>query len=94
MSFDTSIPDVSHPAPQVGSWIRSLPDGAVSVAAEGNSLVLRASHGLQQQYESLLERRKEGTLTSDEQREFDAICELDEALSWLNRLARAPKQPD
>jgi hypothetical protein len=40
----------------------------------------------------LLERRKAGTLTPDEGGEYEAICQLDHALSWLNRLARAPRQ--
>lgn len=92
MSFDTSTSDVTDHAPRVGPWIGYLPDGAVSVAAEGSSLVLRASDKLQQQYELLLAQRKSGTLTPDERRHYDAICELDEALSWLNRLTRIPKQ--
>ena len=92
MSFDTSSTDVSSQAPEAGTWVGYLPDGSVSVAAEGDSLVLRASDKLQQQFESLLERRKSGTLTADERRQYDAICELDDALSWLNRLARRPGQ--
>ena len=32
--------------------------------------------------------RKAGMLSPEEQREYAAICDLDTALSWLNRLAR------
>jgi hypothetical protein len=69
-------------------WVQCLPDGAVSVAIEGSALVLRASNKLQERFETLLDKRKAGTLSSEEKREYEAICDLDTALSWLNRLAR------
>lgn len=69
-------------------WVRFVPDGAVSVAKVEGSLVLRASEKLQQRFEDLLSRRKLGTLSPDECEQYEAICELDEALSWLNRLTR------
>lgn len=69
-------------------WIPLLPDGAVSVENVAGGLVLRASQKLQQRFEKLLERRKAGTLTPDETQQYEAMCELDDALSWLNRLAR------
>lgn len=94
MSIDSSTSHVAEETPRVGPWVGCLPDGAVSVAAEDNSLVLRASEMLQQEFESLLARHKSGTLTADERRQYEAICELDEALTWLNRLARSPKQQD
>jgi hypothetical protein len=58
------------------------------VEAQGDHLVLRASGRLQQRFEELLEGRKAGGLTAMENREYEAICQLDDALSWLNRLAR------
>jgi hypothetical protein len=60
----------------------------VSVDIEGATLVLRASHTLQDRFETLLAKRKAGTLSPEEAREYEAICHLDTALSWLNRLAR------
>lgn len=54
----------------------------------GNSVILRASSALQSRFETLLERKKSATLSPEEAREYEAICHLDEALSWLNRLAR------
>ena len=69
-------------------WLQWIPDGALSVEAQGNSLVLRASQALQDRFEDLLERRKSGTLMADETHEYEAICRLDDSLSWLNRLAR------
>lgn len=65
-----------------------LPDGPISIEVEGNQWVLRASHRLQARFEHLLERRKTGDLDAVEAREYEAICELDTALTWLNRLAR------
>ena len=42
-------------------------------------------------YETLLARRKAGTLSPKETREYEAICALDTTLSWLNRLARGAR---
>lgn len=75
-------------APDAQAWVRSLPDGAVSVDIEDTTLVLHASQHLQERFEMLLDKRKAGTLSPEEQREYAAICDLDTALSWLNRLAR------
>lgn len=73
---------------QSTGWTRRLPDGAVSVSEVGDNLTLRASEALQAKFEELLERKKIGTLNPDELEEYEALCALDEALSWLNRLAR------
>jgi hypothetical protein len=75
-------------APDAHTWVRSLPDGAVSVDIEDATLVLHASQQLQERFELLLDKQKAGTLSPEEQREYTAICDLDTALSWLNRLAR------
>jgi hypothetical protein len=80
---DQLTPQDSH------AWVQYLPDGAVSVESEGATLVLRASHPLQERFETLLDKRKAGTLSPEENREYEAICDLDSALSWLNRLARS-----
>jgi hypothetical protein len=72
----------------VHEWVQYLPDGAVSIEVEGTSLVHRASKELHKRFETLLTRRKSGRLSPEETREYEAICGLDTALSWLNRLAR------
>jgi hypothetical protein len=69
-------------------WVQHVPDGAVSVAVEDATLVLKASTALQERFEALLAKRKAGVLSDEETREYQAICDLDAALSWLNRLAR------
>ena len=49
---------------------------------------LAAAQYCQQRFEELLEKRKAGELSAGECREYEAICQLDDALTWLNRLAR------
>lgn len=77
--------------PDAHAWVQYLPEGAISVDIEDATLVLRASHNLQEWFETLLAKRKAGTLSPEEQREYAAICDLDTALSWLNRLARGAR---
>jgi hypothetical protein len=84
-------PEDQTPAQHAPVWVQYVPDGAVSVAMEGTALVLKASSALQERFETLLAKRKEGALSVEETREYRAICELDTALSWLNRLARGSK---
>lgn len=69
-------------------WVQYVPDGAVSVAVEGSTLLLRACTALQERFETLLAKRKAGALSVEETREYQAIGDLDAILSWLNRLAR------
>ena len=68
-----------------------VPDGAVSVVVEDSTLVLKASTMLQERFETLLAKRKAEALSVEETREYQAICDLDTALSWLNRLARGSR---
>jgi hypothetical protein len=90
---------MSHSASSMGpvttqdahAWVQYLPDGAVSIDVEGSTLVLHASQKLQKRFEMLLDKRKAGTLSPEEQREYAAIGDLDTALSWLNRLARGAR---
>jgi len=79
-----AFPAVGH----LTERISLLPDGAISIGMEGSQWVLHASRRLQSRFEQLLEGRKAGALNPAELREYEAICDLDRALSWLNRLAR------
>lgn len=87
MSHTTS-PLEQLTAPEAHAWVHDLPEGAISVDIEDATLVLRASKNLQERFEGLLDKWKVSALSPDEQREYAAICDLDTALSWLNRLAR------
>jgi hypothetical protein len=73
-------------------WLSRLPDGAVSIEVVGSQWVLRASHPMQARFEELLERRKSGQQTEAEDREYEALCDLDDLLSGFNRLARRVQQ--
>jgi hypothetical protein len=42
-------------------WVQYVPDGAVSVAVEDATLVLKASNALQEGFEALLAKRKAGS---------------------------------
>ena len=84
----TPSPADQFTTPDSHVWVQYVPDGAVSVAAEGSTLVLKASTVLQERFEALVEKRKAEALSVEETREYEAICDLDTALSWLNRLAR------
>jgi len=90
MSHTTSSID-QLTAPDAHAWVQYLPDGAISVDIEEATLVLRASHRLQERFEALLAKHKADSLSPEEQREYAAICDLDTALSWLNRLARGAR---
>jgi len=69
-------------------WAELVPDGAISVHSDGSTLVLRASHRLQERFEELLAAQKAGTIAEAENREYEAICQLDDVISWLNRSIR------
>ena len=72
--------------------LRLVPDGAISIETDRNSVVLRASRQLQARFEDLLERCKCGELKEAEEQELQTIDQLDATLSWLNRLARRPRK--
>ena len=90
MSHTTSPID-QLTAPDAHAWVQYLPDGAISVDIEEATLVPRASNSLQERFEMLLAKRKADSLSPEEQREYATICDLDTALSWLNRLARSAR---
>jgi hypothetical protein len=69
-------------------WIGQLPDGAVSIEADGRFWKLRASQAVQTRFEDLLERKKTGQLSPAETQQYDALCDLDVLLSGFNRLVR------
>ena len=58
---------------------------------EDSTLMLKASNVVQERFETLLAKRKAGTLSVEEAREYQAMCDLDTALSWLNHLARGSR---
>jgi hypothetical protein len=80
MSQTSSLIDQVTPQ-NLHSWVQHVPDGAVSIAVEDSTLVLKASNALQERFETLLAKQKDGTLSAEEVPEYQAICDLDTALS-------------
>lgn len=78
--------------PDALARLKLVPDGAISIESDGVNLVLRASSQIQNRFEQLQERRQAGLCTEEEKQEYQAIGDLDDALTWLNRLARTPKK--
>lgn len=72
------------------------PDGAVEIEVEEGVLIFRVSKNAQQRIENLLDKNKQNKLTDSEKTELDRYEEIDDYLSFLNRLTRnlAEKNPE
>ncbi|HSM80706.1 MAG TPA: hypothetical protein VLS96_03415 [Nodosilinea sp.] len=67
----------------------SLPvEGAISLAVEDGIPTFRASQGVQDRIEVLLQKQANAELTPDEIAEFDRYAEIDDYLSFVNRTIR------
>ncbi len=76
-------------APTISSLPRSLPqDGAINIELESGVPVLRASPSTQHHIEQLLQKQKDSSLTPDEEQELSENEDVDDYLSYLNRLTR------
>lgn len=64
------------------------PDGAVEIEIEEGVLVFRVSKNAQQRIENLLDKNNQNSLTDSEKTELDRYEEIDDYLSFLNRLTR------
>ena len=74
----------------------SLPrESAVEIEVEEGVLVFRVSKIAQERIENLLDKQKASRLTDSEETELDRYEEIDDYLSFLNRLTRnlAENQP-
>lgn len=63
-------------------------DGAITIELEGGAPVFRASRAAQDSVEGLLVKQRSAGLTPDEELELRQYEELDDYLSYLNRLTR------
>ena len=73
--------------------MRDLPkvlrgDGAIGVEIEEGVLILRVSKAVQNRIESLLRKQRTAKRTSDEENELNQYEDVDDYLSFLNRLSR------
>ena len=68
-------------------------EGALDIELQEGIPVLRASSHVRQRIEMLLERHREHGLSENERKEFDRYEEMDDWLSFLNRIIRNLYQP-
>lgn len=83
----------SIPIPRLARLPSSFPaENAVRVDLEEGVPVFRATASVQARIEELVDRQRDGTLTTNEAEELDSYEALDDHLSLLNRLARNPQR--
>lgn len=73
--------------------LRDLPstlrrEGAIGVELEEGVLVLRVSRSVQNRIEALLRKQRTSELSSAEENELQQYEDVDDYLSFLNRLSR------
>ena len=81
--------DPSQPIPT----LRDLPtalrrEGAIGVELEEGVLILRVSKSVQNRIETLLRKQRTSNLTVAEENELQQYADVDDYLSFLNRLSR------
>jgi len=82
--------------------LRDLPismprEGAINIEFEQGLPILRIVQAAQDKIESLLDKQRESSLTANEEIELQKYEEVDDYLSYLNRLIRNlafAQQPD
>ena len=73
--------------------LRGLPatlprEGAIEIELEHGVLIFRVSKAVQERIEKLLDQQREATLTPAEELELEQYEEVDDYLSFVNRLSR------
>lgn len=63
-------------------------DGAVRIELQNGIPIFRASQQVQERIETLLDQREEISLTELEEQELDSYAEMDDYLSFVNRMIR------
>ena len=80
---------LAHSIPKLRSLPGSLPvEGAIRIDLEEGVPILRASSLVQKRVDTLLLKERESGLSPQETEEFDRYEEIDDYLSFLNRLVR------
>ena len=68
---------------------RTLPrENAVELVLEQGAIIFRASSAVRRHIEDLVDRQKSGVISENEESELDALEEIDDYLSHVNRLIR------
>ena len=80
---------VVQPFPKLRRLPSTLPvEGAIRIELQEGIPILRASRAVQDRVEMLLRKQQEGELTEEEAEELDRYEEIDDYLSFLNRVVR------
>lgn len=78
-----------QPIPQLRKLPGTLPlDNAIRLELEEGIPVFRATAWVQERIEQLLEKQREGKLTKSEVQELDVYEEINDYLSFVNRITR------
>jgi hypothetical protein len=78
-----------YPLPKLRVLPSSLPlERAVRIELVEGVPVLKASQVVQTQIEKLLEKERREELSASERKELDRYEEIDDYLSWVNRVVR------
>ena len=81
--------ELAHSIPKLRSLPVSLPlEGAIRIELQEGVPILRASSSVQERIDKLLLKERESGLSAQEAEEFDRYEEIDDYLSFLNRLVR------
>jgi hypothetical protein len=84
-----TIIDNSQPFPKLKNLPDSMPgDGAISIALVEGVPVIRAAKVVQDRIFYLLDKQKAEGLNADEEQELDTYQEIDDYLSFFNRIVR------
>lgn len=79
----------SLPMPTLEALPKNLPlDGSIGIDFAEGLPVLRASAAVQQRIEELLELQRQSQLSASQNAELNAYAEMDDYLSFLNRVIR------
>jgi len=80
---------LTYPFPRLQALPVTLPiEGAVRIEIEEGIPIFKASNGVQTRIEELLQKNQDSGLTAKESEELDRYEEIDDYLSFLNRVVR------
>jgi hypothetical protein len=83
------VKSLNQPALTLRELPATLPrEGAIALEIEQGALVFRTSKVVQERIEALLHKGRSSALTLDEERELQWYEEMDDFLSYVNRLTR------
>jgi hypothetical protein len=80
---------LNQPVPRLSNLPATLPrQGAIEIELEQGALIFRISPVAQSRIEDLLDKQRAAQLTSAEEQELQQYEDIDDYLSYLNRLVR------